>query len=90
MALWGAIDTGIGIVADNKLNAFMLTTPQEAALAHFADGTWRRIFPDVNPRTATALRALSLLEWEQSQGRNLYRLTLRGRQMLDLLEGRNA
>lgn len=77
-------------MTDSKLNAYMLTTAQELALSHFEEGAWRGVFPDVNPRTASALRNLGLLEYELGQGRKLYRLSARGREMLMLLQLRDA
>lgn len=90
MEALGAIASRAEVVSENILNAYMLTTAQELALARFADGAWRGVFPDVNPRSASALRNLGFLEYEQSQGRKLYRLTARGREMLTLLQLRDA
>lgn len=85
-----AIVSRVQLVSETKLHAYMLTTAQEGSLGLFSEDAWRGVFPSVNPRTASALLNLGFLEFQRSKGKNLYRLTARGREMLTLLQNRDA
>lgn len=68
-----------------KLTEGQLTNPQKLGLHCFVDAEWRGAFPDVNPRTASALWKLGLLDRKREDGRHQYRLTGLGLELLRLL-----
>jgi hypothetical protein len=64
-----------------------LTRAQKNALELFEPGKPRKAFPDINPRTATALWSMGLLRGELIDGCRIFTLTRDGelaRQTLSL------
>ena len=59
-----------------------LTDPQRAALGRFVPGVKRPAYPDINPRTATALWSKRLIKGETIQGVRLFLLTDLGKLIL--------
>ncbi|GAA0659742.1 hypothetical protein FHT00_003579 [Sphingomonas insulae] len=55
-----------------------LTSPQRAALALFKPGQKRRAFPDINPRSATALWRKGLLQGLHEGGKTYFLLSDQG------------
>ena len=55
-----------------------LTRPQRAALGLFEPNQKRRAFPDINPRSATALWRMGLLRGSHKSGKTYYLLSAKG------------
>ena len=62
-----------------------LTLPQKTALRKFEPGCKRRSYPDINPRTASALWSLGLLKGEIADGTRQFVLTKTGEEVRKLL-----
>jgi len=58
-----------------------LTEAQKGALTKFEPGCKRKPYPDVNPRTVSALWSLGLLKGEVVQGNRLFILTELGEEI---------
>jgi hypothetical protein len=67
-----------------KLTLERLTNPQKLGLHCFLDGEWRAAFPDINPRTVSALWKLGLLDRKREEGRQKYRITVLGLELLKI------
>jgi len=55
-----------------------LTEPQKVALRRFFPGRKRKAHPEINPRTASALWSLGLLQGEIVEGTRIFILTQAG------------
>ena len=55
-----------------------LTEPQKIALRKFHPGQKRKAYPEINPRTASALWSLGLLQGETVEGARIFALTPAG------------
>ena len=62
-----------------------LTAPQKIALKLFKPKQARRIFPDINPRTAQALWSLGLLTRDTREGVAYFMLTDAGEKLKQVL-----
>jgi hypothetical protein len=66
-----------------KLDA--LTAPQRDALRRFKPGVQRTAYPDINPRTASALWSMGLVKGVISSGNRYFILTELGVSMRGLI-----
>lgn len=58
-----------------------LTQAQRAALDHFERDTFSTAFPNVNPRTASALWSKGLIRGQVLEGKRYYQLTELGEEL---------
>lgn len=64
-----------------------LTEPQKIALRKFRPGQERKAYPEINPRTASALWSLGLLRGEIVEGARIFALTPTGERIWAELVG---
>jgi len=67
-----------------------LTPPQRAALALFKPDQKRRAFPDINPRSATALWRKGLLQGLNEGGKTYFLLSEQGLRIRQIARGRHV
>lgn len=72
-----------GMCDESELSAhetdeFALTPAQQRALTYFVPNVWRAAFPDINPRTASALWQMGLIRGKTQLGKQIFCLTEAG------------